>query len=68
MDFLFKYTKWSNAELGIIKAAVTFSGISIGVYFYEYLKPYFPYFVGLFLIFGIWSGVLWIKKMQVNNK
>jgi len=64
MDFLFKYTRWSNAELGIIKAAVTCSGIAIGIYFYTYLQPYLPYFIGMFFIFAVWAGILWIKKMK----
>jgi len=66
MKFLQIITSWSNAELGIIKAAVTCSGIAIGIYFYDSLQAFLPYFVLLFLAFGIWAGVLWLKKLKPN--
>ncbi len=64
MRFLQLLTTWSNAELGLLKVCLICFGISAGIYFYDYVKPWFGHFFIVFVITAIWALLLWIKKLK----
>ena len=68
MNFLAKQTTWTNLELWLFKACIFSGGISAGLYFYRDLKEAFVFLVPFFVVTGVWSAYLWMKKMnQPNN-
>lgn len=68
MDFLKVKTCWTNLELGLIKVCVGSLYISLGIYFYEFLKDYLIVFGILFIITAIWTFILCLKKMKVSSE
>ena len=67
MSFLFIKTLWSNLELGLIKWCATAFGIILGIYFREFLEPYFTLLWVVFVVMAIWGIILWAKKMKATK-
>jgi hypothetical protein len=60
-------TQWSGRELLWIKARVACGGIAIGIYFYNSLAPFLPYFIMTYAAFCVWTVILWLRKLKTKQ-
>ncbi len=68
MNFLSVKTKWSSADLAVLKGCVASAYVLIGAYFHEFfLEYYIPVLAG-FTIFLVWVVYLWTNKMAKKRK
>jgi hypothetical protein len=59
---IFKSAKFTWWQLGILKWATLFFGLSIGATWPEIFAPYTTILLIIALIAGLYLGVIWAKK------
>lgn len=67
MNFLKIKTKWSNAELIVMKLCIASAYILIGTYFQRFLSDYYVPLLLIFVVTVFWAMYLWITKMKSSK-
>jgi predicted PurR-regulated permease PerM len=68
MNFFKIKTRWSNAELVVLKLCIASAYILVGTYFHKFFHHYYIPVLIAFVVTVVWSIYLWITKMKVRKE